>query len=73
MHFEMRHDDPWICYAFEDAIQYVVMIIECKILKTHWDLLSVILRYQYVLVLEIERIELYPCRAHWGLDLVEEE
>ena len=31
--FEVWHDDPWICYAFEDAMQYVVMIIVYKMLK----------------------------------------
>ena len=54
-------------------MQYVVMIIVCKMSKTHWDLSPVILRYQYGLVLEFERNELYPCRVQWGLNLVEEE
>ena len=29
--FELWHDDPWICYAFEDAMQYAVMIIVCEV------------------------------------------
>ena len=29
MPFEVWHDNPWICYEFEDAILYAVMIIVC--------------------------------------------
>ena len=71
--FEVWHDDPWICYAFEDAMQYVVMIIVCKMLKTHWDLLSVILRYQYGLVLEIWEKRVSPAEFTGELNLADEK